>query len=177
MIAQMGFVRPEVRLVAWRYRDALIRAIVSIFGIGWALSSVGFMVILGTSVSIAGALLVFAGIQRARFSSGADGAGMVSLDEGQVTYFGPRDGGTVHVDDLLQVDLLPPESLSDQAAWLLLSDEPEALRIPVNAVGADKLFDVFAKLDGIHTSRMLDWLEKLPEQQVVVWRADGLSAD
>ena len=79
--------------------------------------------------------------------------------------------------DLLQVDLLPPESLSDQAAWLLLSDEPEALRIPVNAVGADKLFDVFAKLDGIHTSRMLDWLEKLPEQQVVVWRADGLSAD
>ena len=175
----MEFIRPEIRFAAWRYRDALIGGIVSIFGIGWAQSSVGFMSMLGYAVTVAGALLIFAGIQRGRFRTHGGGTGMVSVDEGQVTYFGPDEGGTVHVDDLIQVDLAPPDPDEDEkhASWLLLSDAPEPLRIPVDAVGTDALFDVFAKLKGIHTGRMLDWLAKRPPQQVVIWRTGQPASD
>lgn len=173
----MGILRPEIGQAVYRYRDALIGAAVSFFGINWALSSVGFMSILGTALSIAGALLLFAGIQRGRFVTGRDGRGMVTIDEGQVTYFGPDEGGTVHVDDLVQVDLLPPDDGSG-AEWLLLSaEDEEPLRIPLNAVGADALFDVFVRLDGIRTSRMLAQLNHRPEKQVVIWRAGGLALD
>lgn len=166
----MDFIRPELRSRIWRYRDALIGVVVSAFGLGWAISSIGFMSILGTSVTIAGALLVFAGIQRARFRLDQDGAGVVSIDEGQVTYFGPHAGGTVHVDELIQVDLAPPGKAQNEGAWLLLSNDTESLTIPVNATGADKLFDVFAKLNGIKTSYMLDRLAERSDEQVVIWR-------
>ena len=173
----MGFLRPEIRHMLWRYRDALIGAVVSFFGINWALSSVGFMSLLGTFVSVAGALLLFAGIQRGRFATGGHGRGIVTIDEGQVTFFGPIDGGTVHVDDLAQVDLAPADE-GGEAEWLLLSGhEGEPLRIPVNAVGADKLFDVFSKLDGIRTSRMLAQVNHTPEKQVVIWRSSRLALD
>lgn len=160
----------------WRYRDAVIGVVVSIFGVGWAMSSVGFMTILGFSVSIAGALLIFAGIQRGRFRVDADGKGVVSVDEGQVTYFGPNRGGTVHVDDLMQVDLAPADEFAPERRWLLLSqgaDEP--LEVPVNAVGAEHLFDVFAKLRGIRLQSMLDMVSDPPDHQVVIWRS-GVSA-
>lgn len=173
----MEFIRPEIRFAAWRYRDALIGAVVSVFGIGWAMSSVGFMVTLGLAVSVAGALLTFAGIQRGRFQRGHDGAGMVSVDEGQVTYFGPFQGGTLHVDDLVQIDLEPPMGHGAQPSWLLLSHLDGPLRIPVGAKGSDKLFDVFAKLKGMKITPMLDQLKNPPSQQVVIWRRNGVLTD
>ncbi len=173
----MGFVRPEIRQMLWRYRDAWIGAAVSFFGINWAMSSVGFMSVLGMTLSVAGALLLFAGIQRGRFATGGGGRGVVTVDEGQVTFFGPAEGGTVHIDDLVQVDLVPAGD-GTEANWLLLSSEPvEPLRIPVDAVGADKLFDVFAKLPGIRTTRMLAQVNHNPDQQVVIWRNPRLALD
>ena len=117
----------------WRYSDALIGIAISVLGVGWALSSVGFMVTLGYAVTIAGALLIFAGIQRGRFKSDPMGTGIVAIDEGQVTYFGPYDGGSVHVDDLIQVDI--DRSQPNEPAWLLLAEGADPLRIPMNASG------------------------------------------
>lgn len=174
---QMDLIRPELRARFWRYRDVIAGGFVTIFGAGWAVSSVGFMVILGTSMSIAGSLLIFAGLQRARFRAVSHGAGLISLDEGQVTYFGPFGGGATHIDNLVQVDLSPPEAPDEAPDWLLLSSNGEALRIPVNAEGADLLFDVFAKLPDMQTERMLRLLKNPPKDHVAVWRAAGVLAD
>jgi hypothetical protein len=174
------FIRPEVRFVVWRYRDALIGAIVSIFGIGWAMSSVGFIVILGLSVSVAGALLMFAGIQRGRFQRGHDGVGVVSVDEGQVTYFGPFQGGTLHVDDLVQIDLDPGAEAGgtdETPSWLLLSRASGPLRIPLDATGSEKLFDVFTKLKGIRIGNVVEQVQQMPSHQVVIWRRNSTAAD
>ena len=172
LLSGFNFIRPEVRLAAWRYRDALIGAIVSVFGLGWAVSAIGFMQMLGMAVTLAGALLVFAGIQRGRFQTSDAGPGYVSIDEGQVTYFGPMTGGTVHIDDLVQVDLVPPVAKAASGQWLLLPRYGDPLAIPVNAVGAERLFDVFAKLRGIRTGHMLDVLAAPPSHQVVIWAVD-----
>lgn len=174
----MGFVRPEIIQGIRRYRDAMIGAVVSVLGVGWALSSVGFMSTLGMVVSVAGALLLFAGIQRARFALGRHGRGVVAIDEGKVTYYGPDGGGSVDIDDLLQVDLAPAAHDDDDAEWLLLADEaPAPLRIPVEAVGADKLFDVFSRLDGIRIPRLLAQINQVDHHQVVIWRSRRLAAD
>lgn len=165
----MQIIRPEVREAIWRFRDAIIGIAISMLGLYWAINGVGFMVILGTSMALAGALLVFAGIQRGRFRGGTGGKGVVHVLEGQVTYYGPIEGGSVVISDLDRVELDP--SAKPAAEWILHDPSTTPLRIPTDAEGADSLFDVFAGLDGIQTENMLAMLQKKPDQQVVVWSA------
>ena len=169
----MEFVRPEIRQFVWRYSDALVGVAVSFFGIGWALSSVGFMVTLGYSVTIAGALLIFAGIQRGRFKVDPNGVGMVTIDEGQVTYFGPYDGGIFKIDDLTEVDLLTDST--GQRYWTLIANGQEPLTLPLNAIGADALFDVFNGLPGMQTNHLLCAVESATGEHVMIWRRNPSS--
>ena len=108
---------------------------------------------LGFSMVVAGAVLMFAGFQRARFRVASDGPGMVQVDEGQVTYFGPLDGGSVAIRQLSLVELDPKSKPA--STWVLTEPGQPPLAIPTTASGAEALFDVFASLDGIRTERML----------------------
>jgi hypothetical protein len=168
----MEIVRPEVSTAIWRFRDAMIGAAVSFFGLYWAINGVGIMAIVGTSLAVAGALLVFAGIQRGRFRASSGGAGVVSVDEGQVTYFGPVEGGSIVIANLDRVELDP---LAEPAGeWVLHDPAMASLRIPTNAEGAETLFDVFAGLDGIKTEQMLATLNSKPNEQVVIWQSKAV---
>jgi hypothetical protein len=166
----MAFIRPELKEALSRFRDAVIGVGVSLFGIYWAINSQGFMSIVGTSLAVAGALLVFAGIQRGRFMVGSDGVGVVDVDEGQVTYFGPLGGGSVVIDDLLKVEY--DATARPVAEWILHDPVNGELRIPTNAKGADALFDVFASLSGMQTEKMLAVLKTRRRKHVVIWQAD-----
>ncbi len=165
----MTFVRPELREAISRFRDAIIGVAVSLLGIYWAINSFGFMAILGTSLAVAGALLVFAGIQRGRFRTGHDGVGVVDVDEGQVTYFGPLGGGSVVIENLLKVEY--DSTARPVAQWILHDPVNGPLYIPTNAQGAEALFDVFASLSGMQTERMLAALKTRRRKQVVIWQA------
>lgn len=167
----MELVRPEVKEAVWRFRDTIIGVAVSLLGLYWAINGVGFMSILGTSLAVAGALLVFAGIQRGRFRAGSGGTGVVHVLEGQVTYYGPVEGGSIVISDLDRVELNPQAKPSGE--WVLYDPSTTPLRIPTDAEGADALFDVFAALDGIKTENMLTMLQAKPDQQVVVWQSQA----
>ncbi|MFV2038163.1 MAG: hypothetical protein ACC646_11305 [Paracoccaceae bacterium] len=165
----MNFIRPELKQTIWRFRDALFGAAVVVIGLYWANNSFGFMVIVGFALIGAGVLMIFAGVQRARFRSGAGGSGVVSVIEGQVTYFGPYWGGTVEIDKLVKVEL--DATIRFASVWVLHDQSSGALRIPTNAEGAEALFDVFANLDGIQTERMLAALENDHSAPVSIWQA------
>ncbi len=165
----MQLVRTEVKESIWRAREALIGIFVSILGMYWAIVGIGLLQMIGTSLAVAGALLFFAGIQRARFRTGTGGAGVVHVMEGQVAYYGPYEGGAMAVADLTKVELDPTTKPVSQ--WVLHDPHSPPLRIPTNAEGADSLFDVFAKLEGIQTEKMLNELTGKPERQVVIWQA------
>lgn len=169
----MEFIRSDVRDFLWRWREAIIGFAISMLGIYWALDGIGFISILGTSLAIAGALLVFAGIQRARFRIGNGGAGIVQIIEGQVTYYGPIEGGSVAIADLKRVDLNPGEGSNSE--WVLHDLNSAPLKIPTNAEGAEALFDVFAGLEGLQTEKMLGELTNAPEQQVVIWQSNPVT--
>lgn len=170
MVYSMGmeFIRPEIREQAWRWRESIFGGVLALVSIYWALNSHGIAAAAGTSFAIIGAVLVFAGIQRARFRRGAGGAGLVQVDEGQVIYFGPNEGGFVSINALEKVELDPRRRPA--GAWILSQAGALPLEIPTDAENAEVLFDVFASLDGLQTEHMLAQLSNAPDQRVTIWQ-------
>ena len=167
----MSFVRPEVRAGMWRWREALIGSGLIALGLYWALVVHGLIGWIGWAVVPCGAALAITGIQRARFRGRAGGPGVVTVDEGQIVYFGPMTGGAVAARDLERLTLDPS---ARPAHWILTEPGQPPLQIPVNAEGADALFDVFATLPGLRTERMLKELQGHSVHPVVIWEKTPL---
>lgn len=163
----MSFIRPEARATIWRWREALCGAGLLLLGFWWMSGPGGLLGWVGGGLCLAGLALLLIGTQRARFRSGAGGPGVVQVDEGQITYFGPLSGGTVAVPDLRRLTL---DATGRPAHWALEQSGQPPLFIPVNAEGADALFDVFAALPGMRTQRMLNELQRRRAHQVVIWQ-------
>ena len=88
-------------------------------------------------------------LRRLRFVQTIDSPGVVEVDEGQIGYLGPQSGGYVSIPELVELRLL---RLRGRRVWRLKQADGQALLIPVDASGADKLFDAFASLPGMNTA-------------------------
>lgn len=162
----MSFIRPEAKQTLWRWREVLVAAIVLILGLSWIGGPGGLLGWLGWGLIVLSAALVVIGVQRGRFRTGAGGPGVVTVDEGQITYFGPLDGGVIATREIERLALDPG---SNPAHWVLDQPGQPALHIPVNAEGAEALFDVFASLPGLKTEQMLAELNGRSPHPVVIW--------
>lgn len=168
-----GFIRPEARARIWQWREVLAGAALALAGL-WLIMGPGqFLAIPGYALIAGGLALAAMGVQRARFRSKGGGAGAVQIVEGQVAYFGPLTGGSVALADLLQLTL---EGEMFPAHWKLTQADTPPLLIPVNAVGADALFDAFARLPGLRTEQMLKELNANRHQSVVIWQSPDMRA-
>ena len=161
------FLRPEVRAFFWRWREVIFAGVVLLLGIWWALTGIGINRWLGYIFCLIGAGWAIAGVQRARFAQDGDGPGVVQIRERRLAYFGPLDGGIMDVADLSRLEI-DPTSHPDPS-WVLTSIEGQVLTIPINAKGAEDLFDVFASLPDIKTNTVLDVLSHTPDARVTVW--------
>ena len=159
----MSFIRPEVRASLARWREVIAGGVTLALGLQLALTSYGALFLIGTALALAGTALVVAGIQRARFRSGGGGAGVVDLDERRITYFGPFGGGAVSVDDLIEIGVDPSRS------WLIRDANGTHLMIPMNAEGADALFDAFAAVPGLTPARLVEAVRSTPRQYTTIW--------
>jgi hypothetical protein len=163
------FLRPEARAFLRRWREPMVAAGLAALGLWWALTEFGLLRWIGWLLVAGAAALAYAALQRLRFARGGGGAGVVTIDERRVVYFGPYSGGVADLDALLRLELEP--SPGGPAQWVLTCDTGERVEIPVDAEGADRLFDVFAALPGLRPSTLLSALERPPETPVVLWRA------
>lgn len=161
----MSFIRPEARAALWRWREVLAGGGVALLGASWALGPRGLLGWVGWALILAGVALVVIGIQRGRFRTGGGGHGVVQVDEGQITYFGPLSGGTVAAVELERLTLDPT---AHPAHWLLEQPGQPVLFIPIDAEGAEALFDVFSTLPGLRTEHMLAELRR-GRRPVVIW--------
>ena len=164
------FIRPDVRKMFARNRELIGGLVLSLLGIVLAATNYGFWQTFGFVVAVAGAILLFTGIQRARFRNDAGGAGVVQVDEWLITYFGPLEGGSVSIERLTEIDLDPS---GKPLHWVLTEPGQNPLHIPVNAEGANGLFDAFAALPGLDIEKMLAQLNGKPKARVTVWRRHG----
>ncbi|WP_424984937.1 hypothetical protein [Microbulbifer sp. S227A] len=167
----MSFIRPELRAALWQYRETAAGAAMMLLGLWWVLGPGGLLGWVGGALALAGGTLSFVGLQKARFRLGGGGQGVVQVDEGQITYFGPLGGGAVAVADLKSIALIPG---GRPAHWVLSQPGQPDLQIPVDAEGTEALFDVFAALPGIRTERMLAELQNGPAHPVVIWSRGSL---
>lgn len=161
------FLRPEVRAFFWRWREVFSAGLVIALGLWWALGGVGITVWLGYVFIGIGAAWAYAGFQRARFAQDGTGPGVVQVRERRLGYFGPLDGGVIDVEDLTKLELDPASH--PEPSWVLSGVGGQRIAIPINAKGADDLFDVFAALPGIKTETVLDVLSRTPDARVTLW--------
>ena len=166
-------IRPEVWAALVRWREAVVGLAFLALGGYWFFAGRGLILPIGAIVGLFGILLLLAGIERGRFRRGSGGHGVVQLDEGEVTYFGPLSGGSVSVKELKSVEL---EALSKKVRhWILTDKFGTTLNIPVDAEGVEALFDVFTSLVGINTTQMLADLNSDGLGRVSVWQSNVTS--
>ena len=167
-------IRPEVKTALMRWREALIGAALLAWGLWWALTAHGYIPWIGGVMALIGLALAVTGVQRGRFRTGAGGAGVVQVTEGQVGYFGPFTGGVVALSDISKLEL---DAGRTPPCWRLSQSGQPPLEIPLNAEGAEALFDVFAALPDIRTSRLVAEVQRAASgqgggseaQSVVIW--------
>jgi hypothetical protein len=164
-VNSLSFIRPEAQTAILQWREALLGMAILLLGLWWVSGS-GILQWVGVAVALAGAVLIYTGVQRARFRAETGGAGVVTVDEGQISYFGPLSGGVASIADLALVVLDPTQT---PPVWVLQQPRQMDVSIPVNAEGADQLFDAFAALPGIRTEHMLSALKTDATQPVVIW--------
>jgi hypothetical protein len=161
-----SFIRPEASRYILRNIELIGGAVFSLLGILLAATWTGFFQGLGLMLAVSGAILFVLGLQRARFRNESGGVGVVEVDEGLITYFGPLEGGAVSVQALSRIELEPD---AKPLHWVLSEPGQPSLLVPVNAKGADGLFDAFSALPGIDIEKVLAMLKKKPKTRQLVW--------
>jgi hypothetical protein len=164
----MTFLRPEARAALWRWREVIAAGAVLAFGLWWALATFAPVRWLAVPILGIGVAMLWTGVQRLRFRRGGGGAGVVQIVERRLAYWGPLTGGMIDMDDLARLTLDPA---GRPAHWVLTPHHGDTLHIPVDAEGADALFDLFAALPGLRAERMLDLLSHPPDRATVLWQS------
>lgn len=168
-----GFIRPELAVQLQRWREVLLAGAVIALGlwIAWRpgpiVQGFGWVLVAG------GALALIPAIRRARFATGGAGPGMVQIDEGRILYMGPVTGGAVALGELTSLSLRRDHT--GGRAWVL-SEPGQLLVVPVDAAGADALFDSFAALPGLRPRHLLAVMEREDAGSEIVWRRDAAPA-
>jgi len=144
----MSFIRPELRDAIFQRREVIAGGALAAFG-GWIAVQGGlFYLPVGLAVLALGAGWTVLALRRLRFRQTGQAPGLVRVTEAQIAYMGPNVGGFVGLPDLAEVRLL---TLRGRRIWRLRQADGAELHIPVEAEGAEALFDAFAALPGMDT--------------------------
>lgn len=149
-------IRPGARKALWRWREVIVAALVALFGL-WVADGGGYLLPpLGGLIALGAAAFGLLGLRRLRFSLGGEAPGLVQVDEGQVSYMGPTVGGFVSLPDLVELRLI---SIRGRRLWRLKQNDGQAILIPLEATGAEALFDAFSALPGMSSATLVAALE------------------
>lgn len=146
-------IRPELAARLRPWAETLSALALVLFGIwvaalgGWVFRPMGGL------IAVIAAIWALDARRRMRFRSKATAPGVVELDEGAIRYLSPDRvlGGEIALRDLSEIRLL---RLSGQRQWRLKSLDGQALLIPVDAPGAERLASAFASLPGLDMGRI-----------------------
>lgn len=164
----MALVRPELQTLLARWHEVLLSAALALAGL-WVTTWGGwFFAPLGGLVAALGAALAVIGWRRLRFRRSDLGPGVVRVVEGQMAYLGPYGGGFVGLADLVQLGLI--SDATGVRCWRLVPQNGAPVMVPVAALGADELYDLFASLPGLEMSALLAALDATGIDRPMLWR-------
>ena len=111
--------------------------------------------------------MAYAGYQRIRFKRAETGGGLIDFTEGQISYFGPKNGAIFSIDEIKCLILDQSNSYSK---WIVEITAGNKVEIPTNVKGNEVLFDVFNNLEGFQTEKMLEALSSSESIKTVLWQ-------
>lgn len=159
----MPLIRPEIAQGAYRAREVILGGLLALAG-SWTALQGGFLLApVGLGVAGIGLVWTVTAWRRMRFAQAVASPGIVEVDEGQIGYLGPDAGGYVAIPDLSELRLI---EMRGRRLWQLRQADGQALLIPVDATGADRLFDAFTSLPGMDTGVLVAALEAAPPRSV-----------
>ncbi len=167
----MSFIRAEIAATLTAHRETIAAGAVGALGLWLLLAGGGYLVpILGLLLCTLGLAWGLQANRRRRFAQAGEAPGIVRVTEAQIAYLGPRTGGFVGLPDLIEVRLL---TLRGRRIWKLRPADGDPLHIPVEADGAEALFDAFATLPGMDTAALVAALsaEGVTDSKVVALNA------
>jgi hypothetical protein len=138
------------RLRPWR--EVMVAVAVAAAGMWLATRGGPVLLIVGTVVVAGGGVWAVTAHRRMQFHQEVDSPGVVEVVEGQIGYLGPQVGGFVALDDLVDLRLV---HLRGRRLWRLRQSDGQAILIPVDAAGADALFDAFVSLPGMDSAALV----------------------
>lgn len=148
----MSLIRANLAASLYRLREPIAAGGVAALGLWIATLGGLFFVPLGLLVAALGAGVGVIALRRLQFAASGEAPGVVEVVEGQIAYLGPEMGGMVGLPDLVELRLL---TLRGRKFWRLKQADGQALLIPVEAAGAERLYDAFASLPGIDTAALV----------------------
>lgn len=145
-------IRPQVKAALWRWREVIAAAVIG--GVGLWFIRLGGLILIpaGAGILVLATALGLNAWRRMRFGQGIGAPGVVEVDEGQISYMGPEIGGFVSLPELVEIKLI---TLRGRRMWRLKQADGQAILVPVDAAGADRLFDAFASLPGLDTADLV----------------------
>jgi hypothetical protein len=149
-------IRGEIVDAAYRLREVIAAGAVGLFGL-WLIWLGGYLLLpVGIVVLALATVWAVTALRRIRFAQDIMAPGMVEVDEGQIGYLGPALGGYVALPDLVELRLV---TMQGRRLWRLKQADGQTLLIPVDAAGADRLFDAFGSLPGMDLAALVVALE------------------
>lgn len=145
-------IRPAALATLARWREVAVSAGVILVGLWTATRGGPILAVAGLALAALGAGLTLTALRRMRFAQAITAPGLVEVVEGEVRYFGPSLGGAVSLADLTELRLL---TLRGRRMWRLKQSDGQALLIPVDAAGAEALYDGFTSLPGLDMGQLL----------------------
>jgi hypothetical protein len=164
------FLRPGAAAVLRKWREVLIA--LGVIGLGlWIAAFPGPVVQgFGWVLMAGGAAYLIPAARRARFAASGEAPGVVRVDERRILYMGPVHGGAVALDDLAHLSIRRLED--GRAAWVLVAEDG-VLAIPVEATGAEALFDAFTALPGLSAQALLAARDGAASGTTRIWSRGG----
>ncbi|MDI3338207.1 hypothetical protein QKW60_17495 [Defluviimonas aestuarii] len=153
----MSLIRPEIVRGLRRWREVIAAVALGLAGLwlaslgGWLLQGIGLILV---ALALGWSVIAW---RRLRFLRGVAAPGVVEVDEGQVGYFGPNFGGFIALADIAELRLA---EVGGTRHWRMRTHGGEVLTVPVDAAGAERLYDAFATLPGIDMAALTAALDR-----------------
>lgn len=173
-------IRPDAMALLSRWREVILAGITAALGLWVATRGGPILAAVGLAVAALGGGWALSGWRRLRFAQETAAPGVVEVIEGEVRFFGPATGGAVSLADLTELRLI---TLRGRRLWRLKQHDGQALLIPIDAAGAEALYDGFTTLPGLDMAAVLAALSPAPTGPglvpahqpdiVVIWHRKG----
>ena len=179
----MSFIRPEAAKTISTWAEPVIYAGIAILcgvkGIGLLANGHGVGVVL-TAIGLFAIFAFYGAVTRSVYAQRMreKGPGIVSIQEGRISYLGPLGGAILARDALVSVDIVTNSTAFGAADlhWVLTDESHQKIAIPGAAADADKLLDALGALPGFDHDAFVKAMKANGNERFPVWRRTSVAS-